>query len=75
MVQPIMIFIEYVGIIMDFRVLLLVIDWRGISIMSAHSRTRRVTHLTLIDARVEMDNCEPNFVQSLECDPGHHEEF
>jgi hypothetical protein len=40
-----MIFVEYVGINMDFQILLMVI-------MFAYSRTRRVTHLTLIDARV-----------------------
>ena len=34
---------------------LLIIDRRGVSIMSAYSRTRRVTHLTFNNARVEMD--------------------
>jgi hypothetical protein len=44
-----MIFVEYVGVNMDFQVPLLIIDSDH---MSTHSRTRRVTHLTLIDARV-----------------------
>jgi hypothetical protein len=43
-----MIFVEYVGVNMDFQIPLLIID----AIMSIDSRTRRVTHLTLIDARV-----------------------
>jgi hypothetical protein len=66
-----MIFIEYMGIIMDFQVLLLTID----NIMSEHSRTRRLTLLTLIDARVDTDNGEPDFVQSIRLYPGHHGEF
>jgi hypothetical protein len=33
---------------MDFQIPLLIL----MSIMSAHSRTHRVTHLTLIDARI-----------------------
>ena len=37
--------VEYVGAIMDLQVPLLVIDWRGVSIMSASSANRRVTHL------------------------------
>jgi hypothetical protein len=43
-----MIFVEYVGVNMDFKIPLLIL----IEIMSAYSRTRRVTHLMLIDARV-----------------------
>jgi hypothetical protein len=43
-----MIFVEYVGVNIDFQIPLLIID----AIMSTYSRTRRVTHLTLIDARV-----------------------
>ena len=34
-VRPIKIFIEYVGTNMSIPVLLLVIDWRGVSVMSA----------------------------------------
>jgi hypothetical protein len=56
---------------MDFQVLLLTID----NIMSEHSRTRRLTLLTLIDARVDTDNGEPDFVQSIRLYPGHHGEF
>ena len=33
---------------------LLIIDRRSVSVMSTYSRTRRVTHLTLDVARVEM---------------------
>ena len=33
-VRPIKIFIEYVGTNMSIQVLLLVIDWRGVSVMS-----------------------------------------
>jgi hypothetical protein len=43
-----MIFVEYVGVNMDFQIPLLIID----AIMSIYSQTHRVTHLTLIDARV-----------------------
>jgi hypothetical protein len=51
----IMSFIEYVGVIMDFQVPLLIIDKRCVLIMPTYSRTYRVTHLTLIDARVVME--------------------
>jgi hypothetical protein len=37
--------VEYVGAIMDLQVPLLVIDRRGVSIMSASFANRRVTHL------------------------------
>jgi hypothetical protein len=43
-----MIFVEYVGVNIDFQISLLIIDSDHV----AYSRTRRVTHLTLIDARV-----------------------
>jgi hypothetical protein len=43
-----MIFVEYVGVNIDFQIPLLIID----AIMSTYSRTHRVTPLTLIDARV-----------------------
>jgi hypothetical protein len=46
-VKPIKVFVECVGIIMDIQVPLLVIDWRGVSIMSIDSQTCRATHLTL----------------------------
>ena len=39
------IIVEYVGAIMDLQVPLLVIDQRGVSIMSASFANRRVTHL------------------------------
>ena len=78
MVQLIKIFVECVGVIMDIQVLLMVIDRRGVSIMSAYFRTRRVAHLTLVDARVEIeiiDMVSPKFVRSLGWSPGHHEEL
>ena len=53
-VQPIKIFVECLGFILDILVPLLVIDRRGVSIMSARSRTRRVTHLTFGNARVAL---------------------
>ena len=53
-VQPIKIFVECVGVIMDILVPLMVIDWRGFLIMSARSRTRRVTHLTFGTTRVAL---------------------
>ena len=34
MVRPIKIFVEYVGTNMRIQILLLVIDWRGVSVMS-----------------------------------------
>ena len=41
--------VEYVGAFTDFQVLLLVIDRRGVSIMSASFANRRVTHLGVVD--------------------------
>jgi hypothetical protein len=52
-VQPIKIFFKYVGIIMDIKVPILIIDQRCILIMSTDSQTRRITHLTLNIVRVE----------------------
>jgi hypothetical protein len=43
-----MIFVEYVGVNMDFQIPLLIIDGDHVRTFS----NRRVTHLTLIDARV-----------------------
>jgi hypothetical protein len=43
-----MIFVEYVGVNMDFQIPLLIIDSDHVQT----SRTYRVTNLTLIDARV-----------------------
>ena len=40
-----MVIVECVGAIMDLQVPLLVIDRRGVSIMSASFANRRVTHL------------------------------
>jgi hypothetical protein len=40
-----MIFVEYVGVNMDFQIPLSIID----AIMSVYSRTHRVIHLTLIN--------------------------
>ena len=53
-VQSIKIFVECVGVITDILVPLMVIDQRDVSIMSARSRTRRVTHLTLGNARIAL---------------------
>src|SRR5664279_4937799 len=72
------IFVECVGAIMGIQVPLMVIDQRGVSIMSACSRTRRVTHLTFVDARVVMGYflvMRPKVVRSLGWDPGRHEEL
>ena len=63
---------------MDIQVPLMIIDRRGVSIMSAYSRIRRVTHLTLVDARVEneiIDMVSPKFVRSLGWSPGYHEDL
>jgi hypothetical protein len=70
-----MIFVENMEIIMDFQIPLLVIYRGSVSIIHAHSRTRRVTHLILIGASIETDNGELNFFRSFGWDPGHHEEF
>ena len=53
-VQPIKIFVQCVGIIMDILVPLMVIDQRDVSIMSTCSRTRRVTPLTFRNARISL---------------------
>ena len=37
--------VEYAGVSMDLQILLLIIDLRGVSIMSALFANRRVTHL------------------------------
>jgi len=39
MVQPIKIFVKYVGVIMDIQVPLMIIDRRDVSFMSACSQT------------------------------------
>jgi hypothetical protein len=70
-----MIFVKYVEIIMDFKLPLLVIDSRGVSIIPALFWTCRVKHSMLIKVRVEMDNGELNFVQSLVWDLGNPKEF
>ena len=51
--KSIKIFVECVGVIKDIQVPLMIIDRIGVSIMSTYSRTRRVTHLRFVDARVE----------------------
>jgi len=48
--KPIKIFVEFVGVIMGIQVPLMVIDRRGVSIMSALFANRRVTHLRFVDA-------------------------
>ena len=53
-VQSIKIFVECVGVITDILLPLMVIDQRDVSIMSARSRTRRVTHLTFNNARIAL---------------------
>ena len=42
--------VEFVGVITDLQVPLLIIDRRGVSIMSALFTNRRVTHLRFDDA-------------------------
>ena len=42
--------VEYVGVIMDLQMPLLIIDRRGVSIMYALFANRRVTHLRFVDA-------------------------
>jgi hypothetical protein len=76
--KPIKIFVEFVGVIMGIQVPLMVIDRRSVSIMSARSRTRRVTHLRFDDARVALGYfimVSPKVVRSLGWDPRHHEEL
>ena len=48
-VQTIIIFVERVGVITDLQVPLLIIDRRGVSVMSALFSNRRVTHLRVVD--------------------------
>ena len=43
-------FVERVGVIMDIQVPLMIIDRRGVSIMSALFTNRRVTHLKFVEA-------------------------
>ena len=42
--------VEYVGVITDLQIPLMIIDRRGVSIMSAVFANRRVTHLKFGDA-------------------------
>jgi len=70
--KPIKIFVEFVGVIMGIQVPLMVIDRRSVSIMSARSRTRRVTHLKFGNARVVLGYfimVSPKVVRSLGWDP------
>jgi hypothetical protein len=43
---------------MNFQVPVLTIGWRDVSSHVCNSQTRKVTHLMLIDAMVEIDNGE-----------------
>jgi hypothetical protein len=62
---------------MDIQVPLMIIDRRGVPIMSAYFQTRGVTYLIFSNARVLMGikNGEPNIVRSRIWDLGHHEEL
>ena len=48
--------VEYVGTIMDLQIPLLVIDQRGVSIMSTLFTNRRVIHLRFDDAFERIQN-------------------
>jgi hypothetical protein len=63
---------------MNFHTPLLITDWGGVSIMSAYSQTRWVTHLTLDVARVvngTLIMVELNIVESLRWDSANHEDL
>ena len=42
--------VEFIGVITDLQITLLIIDGRGVSIMSVLFTNRRVTHLRFDDA-------------------------
>ena len=48
--------VEYVGVITDLQVPLMIIDRRDVSIMSALFTNRRVTHLRFVDAFEKIRN-------------------
>jgi hypothetical protein len=45
-----MIFVECTGVNMAFQIPVLIIDWRGVLIMSGVLPTHRVAHLRVYDA-------------------------
>jgi hypothetical protein len=63
---------------MNFHAPLLITDRGGVSIMSAYSQTRWVTHLMLDVARVvngTLIMVELNIVESLRWDSANHEDL
>ena len=52
---------------MDFQIPLMIIDQRGVSIMSTLFTNRRVTHLRFVDAFEWIRNTEEKFGQHRDC--------
>jgi hypothetical protein len=66
------------GSITDLQIPLMIIDRRGVSIMSTYSLTCRLTHVMLNDTRVEIRYSrwlDRKFIRSPRWDPRKHEEF
>ena len=59
--------VEYIGVITDLQIPLLIIDRRGVSIMSILFANRRVTHLRFDDAFERIRNIEEYFGQHRNC--------
>ena len=55
--------VEYIGVITDLQIPLLIIDRRGVSIMSILFANRRVTHLRFDDAFERIRNIGEYFGQ------------
>ena len=59
--------VEYIGVITDLQIPLLIIDRRGVSIMSILFANRRVTHLRFDDAFERIRNIREYVGQHRKC--------
>ena len=59
--------VEYIGVITDLQIPLLIIDRRGVSIMYVLFANRRVTHLKFDGAFERIRNIEEYFGQHQNC--------
>ena len=59
--------VEYIGVITDLQIPLLIIDRRGVSIMSILFANHRVTHFRFVDAFERIRNISEYFGQHRKC--------
>ena len=66
---------ECAGVITDLQIPLMIIDWRGVSIMSALFTNRRVTHLRYDEALEWIRDTGENIGQHMDYLDGHQNCF